>query len=158
MVFETVVVGADDSQTARQAVLVAADIAQLAGGKLHIVTAYDSKTVSRQDLPEEFRFSNTMHPADLLLEDMAKLVRERGLEPVVHAATGSPAEAIVRVAEQVEADLIVVGNKGMKGVRRVLGSVPNSIAHSAPCSVLIADTITAVARADTGPSAEERSV
>jgi nucleotide-binding universal stress UspA family protein len=99
-----------------------------------------------------------MHPADLLLEGLAQLVKDRGLEPVVHAATGSPSEAIVRVAEQVQADLIVVGNKGMKGVRRVLGSVPNSIAHSAPCSVLIADTITALARADTEQTADERSV
>jgi len=158
LVFETVVVGADDSQTARQAVLIAADVAQLARGKLHIVCAYDPKTVRRQDLPEEFRFSSSMHPADALLEDLSKLVRERGLEPVVHAATGSPAEAIVRIAEQVEADLIVVGNKGMKGMRRVLGSVPNSIAHSAPCSVLIADTITAAARSDSESPAEEGSV
>jgi nucleotide-binding universal stress UspA family protein len=35
---------------------------------------------------------------------------------------------------------IVVGNKGMRGARRVLGSVPNSVAHLAPCSVLIVDT------------------
>jgi nucleotide-binding universal stress UspA family protein len=59
---------------------------------------------------------------------------------MVHAATGNPAEAIVRIAEREKADLVVVGNKGMKGVRRVLGSVPNSIAHDAPCSVLIVDT------------------
>jgi nucleotide-binding universal stress UspA family protein len=54
---------------------------------------------------------------------------------------GDPAEAIVRLADQVGADLIVVGNKGMKGVRRVLGSVPNSVAHHANCSVLIVDTV-----------------
>jgi nucleotide-binding universal stress UspA family protein len=139
------VVGADDSQTARQAVLIAADVAQLAGGKLHIVTAYDPKGIKVQDLPEEFRYSTATHPADVLLEGLSQIVRERGLEPVVHAATSSPADAIVEIAEQVGADLIVVGNKGMKGVRRVLGSIPNTVAHSAPCSVLIADTISAVA-------------
>ena len=47
---------------------------------------------------------------------------------------------LIADAAEVEADLIVVGNKGMTGVRRVLGSVPNSVAHSAPCSVLIAFT------------------
>lgn len=145
--FKTVVVGADDSQTARQAVLIAADVAQLAGGKLHIVTAYDPKTLRPHDIPEEFRHSTWVNPADQLLEGLSGIVRERGLEPVVHAATGNPAEAIVLVAEQVDADLIVVGNKGMKGVRRVLGSIPNTVAHSAPCSVLIADTIGAVAAA-----------
>jgi nucleotide-binding universal stress UspA family protein len=59
---------------------------------------------------------------------------------VVHPATGAPADVIVTIATREHADLIVVGNKGMKGSRRVLGSVPNSIAHHAPCSVLIVDT------------------
>ena len=138
--FNTVVVGADDSQTALRAVMAAADIAQLTGGKLHIVTAYEPKSVRAEDLPEEFRQSSTVHPADVLLDGLSRIVEQRGLEPVVHAATGDPADAIVQTAERVEADLIVVGNKGMKGVRRVLGSVPNAVAHGAPCSVLIVDT------------------
>jgi nucleotide-binding universal stress UspA family protein len=142
--FNSVVVGADDSATARQAVMVAADIAQLAGGKLHIVTAYDQKSVRIEDLPEEFRHSSTVHPADVLLEGLARIIKQRGLEPVVHAATGDPADAIVQIAEEVDADLIVVGNRGMKGVRRVLGSIPNTVAHTAHCSVLIADTEAAV--------------
>ena len=137
--FSTVVVGADDSSTAREAVMIAADVAQSGGAVLHIVTAYDPKSVRADDLPEELRFS-AMHPAEALLRRLSVLVKERGLEPVVHAAEGDPVDAIVAVAESVDADLIVVGNKGMKGVRRVLGSVPNSVAHKAPCSVLIADT------------------
>ena len=140
--FSTVVVGADDSSTAREAVMIAADVAQSGGAELHIVTAYDPKSVRADDLPEELRFS-AMHPAESLLRRLSVLVRERGLEPVVHAAEGDPVDAIVAVADSVGADLIVVGNKGMKGVRRVLGSVPNSVAHKAPCSVLIADTTAA---------------
>ncbi len=69
----------------------------------------------------------------------ASLAREWRLK--YYPATGDPADAIVRVADQIGADLIVVGNKGMKGVRRVLGSVPNSVAHQANCSVLIVDTV-----------------
>ena len=138
--YSTVVVGADDSSTAREAVNVAADVAQAGGGKLHIVTAYDPKSVRVEQLPDELRYAVGEHPADVLLRRLSELVRERGLEPIVHAAAGDPVDAIVRIAEQVDADLIVVGNKGMKGVRRVLGSVPNSVAHKAPCSVLIADT------------------
>jgi len=142
-VFSTVVVGADDSSTARQAVVVAADVAQSGGGALHIVTAYDAKSVGIEVLPDELRYSAGEHPAEALLRRLSELVRERGLEPIVHAAEGDPVDAIVAVAESVDADLIVVGNKGMKGVRRVLGSVPNSVAHKAPCSVLIADTTAA---------------
>ena len=58
----------------------------------------------------------------------------------MHGKAGDPADAICEVAAEVGADVIVVGNKGMNGVRRVLGSVPNSVAHQAPCSVLIAFT------------------
>jgi nucleotide-binding universal stress UspA family protein len=142
-VFKTVVVGADDSSTAREAVVVAADVAQNSGSELHIVTAYDPKSVRVEELPEELRYAGGEHPAEALLRRLSELVRERGLEPIVHAAEGDPVDAIVAVAESVDADLIVVGNKGMKGVRRVLGSVPNSVAHKAPCSVLIADTTAA---------------
>ena len=57
--FENVVVGADSSSTARQAVVAAADIAQLTGGTLHIVTAYDPKSVTHEQLPPEFRLTTT---------------------------------------------------------------------------------------------------
>ncbi len=54
---------------------------------------------------------------------------------------GSATRSSVEVAEEVDADLIVVGNKGMTGARRfLLGSVPNKVSHHAPCSVFIART------------------
>jgi len=58
-----------------------------------------------------------------------------------HPVEGDPAEAILNIAEGTDADLIVVGNKGMTGARRfLLGSVPNNISHHAPCSVIIVRT------------------
>ena len=58
-----------------------------------------------------------------------------------YARKGNPAEAILDVAEEQGADLIVVGSKGMQGSRRfLLGSVPDKISHHAPCSVLIVRT------------------
>jgi nucleotide-binding universal stress UspA family protein len=50
------------------------------------------------------------------------------------------ASAILDIAQSQDADLIVVGNRGMTGARRVLGSVPNSVAHGARCAVLIVPT------------------
>ena len=110
------------------------------GGELHVVNAYKPETVRADNLPGEF--SNTAaEPADVLLSDLRLAVENAGVKAEYHAAKGDPAEAIVRVADHIGADLIVVGNKGMKGVRRVLGSVPNSVAHQANCSVLIVDTV-----------------
>ena len=63
------------------------------------------------------------------------------MEVGTHAREGDPADAILTIAEEVGASVIVVGNKGMTGARRfLLGSVPNKISHHAPCSVYIART------------------
>ena len=53
---------------------------------------------------------------------------------------GSPADAIVSVAEEAGADLIVIGSVGMQGPKRIFGSVPNKVSHRSPCDVLIVHT------------------
>ena len=138
--FETVVVGADGSATAAKAVRVATELVKLTGGRLHIVTAYKPQQL-RSAAGEEFSKSlSTGDVAESVLADLASRARSNGVEVQTHQKDGDPADAICEVAAQVKADLIVVGNKGMTGVRRVLGSVPNSVAHQAPCAVLIAFT------------------
>ncbi|HAM03210.1 MAG TPA: universal stress protein [Acidimicrobiaceae bacterium] len=140
--FKKIVVGADDSPTAAAAVDTALDLAALCGAELHIVTAYKAEKAKPPPagLPDEFPYSLSAHPADQLLEGLARKARAVNLDPVVHPATGEPADTLTSIAAREGADLIVVGNKGMKGVRRVLGSVPNDVAHRASCSVLIVDT------------------
>ena len=138
--FSTVVVGADGSATAKRAVEAAADIAKNFGASLHIVSAFESKAVPSSDRPAEFRNLTSEGDVDVLLQDLAFVAQHRDVTPSVHSAKGDAAEVIVTFAHDLGADLVVVGNRGMKGVRRVLGSVPNSVAHGAPCSVLIVDT------------------
>jgi nucleotide-binding universal stress UspA family protein len=54
---------------------------------------------------------------------------------------GEAAEVLIDVATAQSADVIVVGNRGMTGAKRfLLGSVPNRVAHHAPCSVLVVRT------------------
>jgi nucleotide-binding universal stress UspA family protein len=139
-VFETVVVGADGSATAAEAVRVAIGLVKLTGGRMHIVTAYKPQQL-RSAAGEEFSNSlSTRDVAGSVLADLASRARSGGVEVETHQKPGDPADAICEVATQVKADVIVVGNQGMTGVRRVLGSVPNSVAHQAPCAVLIAFT------------------
>ena len=140
-IFSSVVVGTDGSATASEAVRRAIELAKLCDATLHIVTAYKPKPVRTAGVPEEFR--ERLGPggeADTVLEDQCAMARKAGVSVQGHTGKGDPAEALVRVAEEEGADVIVVGNKGMAGVRRVLGSVPNSVAHQAPCSVLIVQT------------------
>jgi nucleotide-binding universal stress UspA family protein len=139
-VFETVVVGADESSTAAEAVRVAIELVKLSGGRLHIVTAYKPQQL-RSPAGEEY--SGSLSSGDLaqnVLTDHSSRARSGGVEVETHMRDAAPADAICEVAKEVKADVIVVGNKGMTGVRRVLGSVPNSVAHQAPCAVLIAFT------------------
>jgi nucleotide-binding universal stress UspA family protein len=82
-----------------------------------------------------------------LLDEAARSVGEEavashgtGLKAEAHAAQGNADDVILATAVDVGADLIVVGSKGMRGARRYLGSVPNSVAHGAHCAVLIVKT------------------
>ena len=143
--FNNIVVGADDSATARRAVAAAAELASLSGGELHIVSAFSSATFSARAFAQaagtsEFAYLSTESTVDALLQSLSFIASEHGLNPTLHGVKSAPAEAIIETAEKVDADLVVVGNLGMKGMRRVLGSVPNTVAHGAPCSVLIVDT------------------
>jgi nucleotide-binding universal stress UspA family protein len=58
----------------------------------------------------------------------------------LHPSTGSATDTLVNVAIGENADLVIVGNRGMQGARRLLGSVPNHVAHHAPCAVMIVPT------------------
>jgi len=131
-VFRSIVVGTDGSDTATQAVRQAVDLASAVGAKLELVSAYEP--VSEQRLAEERREA----PEDL---QWAIGPREGGVAVEKCPRQGDPADAILDVAEERDADLIVVGNKGMTGAKRfLLGSVPNKVSHHAPCSVLIIRT------------------
>jgi nucleotide-binding universal stress UspA family protein len=146
-VFTRIVVGTDGSETAAEAVRQAADLAKLSNAELNIVSAYEPVSKRRikneqQDAPADVQYEINPHEdVNLVLEAAAASAKQEGVEVRTHPVQGNPADAIINVAEQTDADLIVVGNKGMTGTRRfVLGSVPNNISHHAPCSVIIVRT------------------
>jgi nucleotide-binding universal stress UspA family protein len=145
--FRSIVVGTDGSDTAGKAVGEAIDLAKAVGARISLVSAYEP--VPKARLREEARQTpadiqwmvNPREEVDATLSDAADRVRDAGIEVETFAREGDPADAILDVAEERDADLIVVGNKGMTGARRfLLGSVPNKVSHHAPCSVLIIRT------------------
>jgi nucleotide-binding universal stress UspA family protein len=77
---------------------------------------------------------------DAVLRDAAQLAKSEGIEVELHPRKGDPADALLAVAKDTDADLIVVGNRGMTGARRVLGSVPNKVTHHADCNVMVVKT------------------
>jgi nucleotide-binding universal stress UspA family protein len=143
--YKVVVVGTDGSATADKAVQAAADVARSWGSELHIVTAVKAPRVSAGSVTGGPMMDPGMGQA--VAEGAAQTVGEKaieaygqGLKAEAHAGQGNPDDVILATAVDVGADLIVVGSKGMRGARRYLGSVPNSVAHAAHCAVLIVKT------------------
>lgn len=144
----SVIVGTDGSETANQAVQAAATLAAANGARLTVVSAFVPVAKSRvraeaQQAPSDVAHAvNPREDVESLLEDAVAKAKAAGVERVRTAAReGDPADAIIRVAEELHCDLIVVGNRGMEGSRRfLLSSVPDKISHHAPCSVLIVRT------------------
>ena len=145
--FNSIVVGTDGSETARKAVQQATDLARQVGASVSLVSAYEP--VSNQRLREESRevpkdmewMVNPREDVEATLKEASEEVDGAGVKVDTFAREGDAADAILDVAEEQNADLIVVGNKGMTGAKRfLLGSVPNKVSHHAPCSVLIIRT------------------
>jgi nucleotide-binding universal stress UspA family protein len=146
--FSTIVVGTDGSETANEAVAVAMHLARQDGAVVHLVhvikaspsgtpvTQVGSSVAVRGDVAMTREVRDA---ADAILEKAGAGGKDLNIK--AHVATGSPADALIEMADRLGADLIVVGSKGMRGARRLIGSVPNSIAHGANCNVLIAKTI-----------------
>jgi nucleotide-binding universal stress UspA family protein len=146
-VFTRIVVGTDGSDTAGEAVRQAIDLAKLAGASLSVVSAYDPIPKHRVegeklDAPADVQYEiGPREDVNLVLDAAAAAAKKEGVDVQTHPVEDDPADAILNVAEETNADLIVVGNKGMTGARRfLLGSVPNNVSHHAPCSVIIVRT------------------
>ncbi|PTT69552.1 MULTISPECIES: universal stress protein [Micrococcaceae] len=134
-----IVVGVDGSETAKKAAESARDLAAALDASLHVVSAFDS------DRTEVFGSGSDqwiVSDADGA-EHVARTVADALAGPVkvtYSSARGKPAEALIKEAERLDAKMIVVGNRRMRGIGRVLGSVANSVAHNATCDVYIANT------------------
>jgi nucleotide-binding universal stress UspA family protein len=146
-VFTRIVVGTDGSETAAEAVRQAVDLAKLSGAQLSIVSAYEPVPKRRlegeqQDVPADVQHEiGPREDVNLVLDAAAAAAKKEGVDVQTHPVEAAPSDAILNIAEETSADLIVVGNKGMTGARRfLLSSVPNNVSHHAPCSVIIVRT------------------
>jgi nucleotide-binding universal stress UspA family protein len=136
----TIIVGVDGSETAMRAARTAADLAAGMGATLNVVTAYASdKTEVVEIAGEDWTVSNAAE-ATKVAQRVATQLGASGVATTYTAALGKPHEVLIAEAERVAAKLIVIGNRRMQGLGRVLGSVANTVAHNAPCDVYVAKT------------------
>jgi nucleotide-binding universal stress UspA family protein len=151
----TVAVGTDGSATAEEAVKQAAELARRFGAKLVLLSAFPSPQSSTAAIAGSAFPGSPSSPAAIagmelewasssrahvksILERSETALRDEGIECETRSGEGDPADVLVRLAEDCGADLLVIGNRGMK--RRVLGSVPNKVTHKADCTVMVVKT------------------
>ena len=140
--YERIVVGTDGSDRAQLAVDHAAALARTTGATLHLVMGCAGPIVGHSPmdgLPGVDPVA-LLAAAQARLDELAESLGDDDLTVDSHAIAADGHTALVRVATELGADLIVVGNRGMTGAARMLGSVPNTVSHRAPCSVLIVAT------------------
>ena len=135
-----VIVGVDGSETARHAAEVAAEIAKAHGGVLHVIMACDKEESMEVGVGTDRMVVTKSDEASAVARNVADHLRYNGIEVTSSARYGRPHEALIDEAERYDDALIVVGNRRMQGAARILGSVANSVAHSAPCDVYIVKT------------------
>jgi nucleotide-binding universal stress UspA family protein len=148
MTYGNIVVGTDGSATAERAVAEAATLAAVNGARLVIVTAYTpgdgaAHDVSPDHVPPDIRFTLTDRvQAEELGAHGRELAKAAGAgKVVVQAIPGDPAAVLLDAAKDFDAELIVVGSRGLSShAHFILGSVAASVAHHAPCDVLVAHT------------------
>ena len=145
--YQCILVGTDGSKTAELAVQHAINLAALSRAELHIASVatdlISTVAVGATGLASGGNFDpeREIGHSNCVVEAAADAARKKGVNTNTHAVTGDIVDALCHLASSLKADLLVVGNRGMQGLQRyVWSSVPDSVSHRAPCSVLIVDT------------------
>ena|SRR3954447_10752560 len=135
----TIAVATDGSATASKAVEMARDLALRLDAKLVLLSAFKESGRQAPDDSVEVQWatSDSARVREILRRAEDQMRRE-GIDCMTRVEEGDAGDVVVQLASDCGADLLVIGNKGMQ--RRVLGSVPNTVAHRAPCSVLVVKT------------------
>lgn len=149
-----ILVGVDTSETALRAARRAAELTGAFDAELHVVSAFSASTMESIRTLQSSQHDNVRFQA---LEKLMQRYRENAaqiaataaeallldapeLQVVSRAVEGSPAAVLLREAEEIDADLIVVGNKRVQGITRVLGSIARTVSAEASCDLLIVNT------------------
>ena len=127
MLSDPIVVGTDGSVTAQRAVDQAGELGKALDVPVHIVAVRETAKAG-------------LSVAEQAVTGSRERLESRGVKVRTHLLAGSAAVELMKIAEAEHAQMIVVGNRGMTGGRRLLGSVPNDVSHNAPCGVLIVPT------------------
>jgi nucleotide-binding universal stress UspA family protein len=140
-VLETIAVGTDGSPTASKAVEAAVEMARRFDSELVLLSAFknshDVRAEGHTDVELQWTTNKDARVREILARTEQEL-RDANVDCRTMIDEGDPADVLIRLAEECDADLLVIGNKGLQ--RRILGSVPNTVTHRVQCSVYVVKT------------------
>jgi nucleotide-binding universal stress UspA family protein len=142
-----ILVATDGSEEAKLALTTAADLAKSTSSELHV--AFVFPTAVQRPFPNpvlarpademEHELQDAMHQAQSFLDREVEQAKGEGVTVAdSHLVRGRPDRELVHISEDIDAGLIVMGSRGLGGVRRALmGSVSDSVVRHAHCPVMI---------------------
>ena len=133
---QSIIVGTDGFEAAERAVDRAGAIARAFGATVHVVSVFSDDKTPLVGAGRQGSQAHAQQAIDRAQERLAK----QGVESEAHVSNQEAGRALVAIADEQRAQMIVVGNRGMSGAKRVLGSVPNYVSHHAQCDVVIVHT------------------
>ncbi|MFB6202643.1 MAG: universal stress protein [Halorhabdus sp.] len=138
--FDTILVGTDGSAPANKAVVHALEQAELTGATLHAIFVVDTERFSEPALSSiELITQDIEEWGAAELAEVAERAEDLGLDVVTHCCHGKPWHEIVSYADEVDADLIVLGYQGEEHIDPGhIGSVADRVVRNAGRPVLIA--------------------
>ncbi|NJL53607.1 MAG: universal stress protein [Hydrococcus sp. SU_1_0] len=169
--YQRILVAVDNTELSQQAFQKALSLAQAFTANLHIINVLSPLRAEYQDTTS-LAFSGSYYPDTLndvmqeewvniqeigwnLLQSLEEKAKQQGIKVEITQQIGQPEQEITDFARNWQADLIVIGSHGRKGISEFLfGSVSNYVSHHVPCSVLLVHSQTELQNLD----AEEASV
>lgn len=142
-----IIVGTDNNGRAQTAVEYAADLAEAVGAALRIVTVHRTMPVGYSftpytllPMPDEASDADAVDAHLSYLKPVAARLHGRGLDVQVRVVTGDPATVVINAAVELGADMIVIGDKGLRGFRGLFGSVARAVIRDSKVPVLVVRT------------------
>jgi nucleotide-binding universal stress UspA family protein len=139
MSMQDIIVGVDRSETSANAARTAAALAAAYDANLHIVMCAEREKPVAMRVGGDTFHTDWLSEAEQYIAEVASKLPHDAITTSI--GQGDPAKALCDEATRLEARTIVVGNRRVQGVSRVLGSVAGDVLRHAPCDVLVANTI-----------------
>jgi nucleotide-binding universal stress UspA family protein len=143
MPYKVIIVGTDGSERASIALHKALELAKATGGTLHVAHGVDGAVGGgfADTVGAQVQVDQLTADTERIKSEVHGIAKSHGVEIEYHNPSAEhAADALIALAKEVDADIIVIGNRGKTGVNRILGSVPHKVSHHSPCSVLIVNT------------------